>query len=778
MNFNINKVAVLGAGVMGAGIAAHMAGAGIPVLLMDIVPKTLDPKEEKKGLTLDSPIVRNRFAANGKAGVTNPRARAIYDKDFGDLIEVGNFEDDLHRISECDWIIEVILEDLTVKQNFFKEVAKYRRPGTIVSSNTSGVSINKITDGMTDEFKAHFLGTHFFNPPRYMKLFELIPNENTAPELMAYMSEFGTHKLGKGVVNAKDTPNFVGNRIGTYSIMTVLQQMEKFGFSVEKVDALTGQAIGRPKSATFKTMDMVGLDIVLKVAGNVISNIDDAEEIAKHEAPKWIVELIERGQLGNKTKQGVYKRDKVGGKKVNLVWDSKALEYVPSERVELDLVKAALKSDNKYKTMTDDQSEEGKFTWEVIKNVLLYSASKVPEIADDYKQIDNAMRWGFNWEIGPFQIWDMIGVEASVARMEKEGETVPEWVSARLSNGQKHFYDQATFSTPYLSLAAYASSVIKENAGAALLDIGDGIACLKFKSKGNSITDEVMEMIHASVAEVESNYKGLVIANEGGNFSVGANLMQIAQLSQSQDWGELAKVIEKFQTANMALKYCRKPVVAAPYGMTLGGGAEVVMHSHTVTAHAETYMGLVEVGVGLIPAGGGTKEMLIRTTEGVGKANTGELIGHVRKAWESIATAKVSGSAHEAMKNMSMRKSDKVVMNSDYVIEKAKTQALHMSQAFVPKRQEKIKVLGHTGRAALEYVSEFMYKGKFISEYDKYIADQVAYILTGGDVPAGIYVSEERILELEREVFVNLCKEEKTQQRIEHMLKTGKPLRN
>ena len=545
MNFNINKVAVLGAGVMGAGIAAHIAGAGIPVLLMDIVPKTLDPKEEKKGLTLDSPIVRNRFAANGKAGVTNPRARAIYDKDLGDMIEVGNFEDDLHRIAECDWIIEVILEDLTVKQNFFKEVAKYRRPGAIVSSNTSGVSINKITDGMSDEFKAHFLGTHFFNPPRYMKLFELIPNENTAPELMEYMAEFGTHILGKGVVNAKDTPNFVGNRIGTYSIMTVLQQMEKFGFSVEKVDALTGQAIGRPKSATFKTMDMVGLDIVLKVAGNVVSNIEDAEEIAKHEAPKWIAELIERGQLGNKTKQGVYKRDKVGGKKVSLVWDSKVLEYVPSERVELDLVKAALKSDNKYKTMTDDQSEEGKFTWEVIKNVLLYSASKVPEIADDYKQIDNAMRWGFNWEIGPFEIWDKIGVEASVERMQKDGETVPEWVTARLASGQKEFYDQATFSTPYLSLDAYKGNVIKENAGAELLDIGDGIACLKFKSKGNSITDEVMDMIHASVAEVEANYKGLVVGNQGGNFSVGANLMQIAQLSQSQSWDELAQVIEK-----------------------------------------------------------------------------------------------------------------------------------------------------------------------------------------------------------------------------------------
>lgn len=779
MSFNINKVAVLGAGVMGAGIAAHIVGAGIPVCLLDIAPKELTEKEKAKGLTLESPMVRNRFSQSGKKRVTNPKNRAIYDKAFGDMIEVGNFSDNMDMLKDCDWIIEVIVENLEIKKNFMKQINEYRKPGSIVSSNTSGVSINKIVEDMPLEFRQNFLGTHFFNPPRYMKLFELIPGKDTSSELVDFITDFGTKKLGKGVVLAKDTPNFVGNRIGTYAIVNAIQLMEKYGYDIPKIDQLTGPVMGRPKSATFRTLDMVGLDIFHHVAGNVINSIDDELEKSEFDTPKFVVDLIEKGHLGDKTRQGFYKKVKTEKGKQTLVWDTQKEEYVPFVKEKVEAAQEALKSANKYETLVYGEREENKFAWEAIKNVLLYSARKVPEIADDYREIDNAMMWGFNWELGPFAIWDAIGLKKSVEKMKEEGEAIPEWIEEKLATDKVKFYDEADFEAPYITIASPQNKVVKDNGHAALVDIGDGALCLQFKTKGNTVTDEVMDMMYEAVEEAQKNYKGLVIGNQSKNFSAGANLMLVGKLASEKKWNELEDMVNKFQSANMAIKYCKKPVVAAPYGMTLGGGAEITMHSHSVAAHAETYMGLVEVGVGLVPAGGGTKELLVRSIEDLGKVNNGEMISHVKKAWESIATAKVSSSAHDAIKKGYIRKCDKVVMSREYLIDEAKAKVLYLAESgFRPLQKKTIKVLGTSGKASLQYVVDFMLRGGFISEYDAHIANKVAHILTGGEVPAGINVTEEQILELEKEAFVSLCGEEKTLQRIEHMLRKGRPLRN
>ncbi len=779
MKFNINKVVVLGAGVMGAGIAAHIAGAGIPVCLLDIAPKELNEKEKAKGLTLDSSAVRNRFAKAGKDRVTNPKNRAIYDKDFGDMIEVGNFSDNMDMIKDCDWIIEVIVENLDIKKNFMKQINEYRKPGAIVSSNTSGVSINKIVEDMPLEFSRHFLGTHFFNPPRYMKLFELIPGNDTLTELVEFMTDFGTKRLGKGVVMAKDTPNFIGNRIGTYAIVNTIQLMEEYGYNIPQIDQLTGTAIGRPKSATFRTLDMVGLDIFHHVAGNVIKNIDNEEENIRFTISEFVINLIEKGHLGDKTRQGFYKKLKTEKGKQTLVWDIEKEEYIPLVKEKVEAVEEALKSANKYETLVYGGREENKFVWEAIKNVLLYSAGKVPEIADDYREIDNAIMWGFNWELGPFAIWDSIGFEKSVGRMKAEGETIPGWIEERLASGQTKFYDESSLETPYITITSAENKTVRANKDAALVDIGDGVLCLQFKSKGNTVTDEVMDMMYEAVEEAEKNYRGLVIGNQSKNFSAGANLMLVSKLASEKKWKELEDMVSKFQSANMAIKYCKKPVVAAPHGMTLGGGAEITMHSHSVSAHAETYMGLVEVGVGLVPAGGGTKELLVRSIENLGKVNNGEMLSHLRKAWESIATAKVSSSAHDAIKKGYIRKYDDVVMSKEYLIDEAKAKVLYLGESgFRPLQKKLIKVLGTSGKASLQYVIDFMLNGGFISEYDAHIANKVAHILTGGEVPAGINVTEEQILELEKEAFVSLCGEEKTLQRIEHMLRKGRPLRN
>lgn len=779
MKYQISKVTVLGAGVMGSGIAAHIAGIGIPVCLLDMVPKSLTEDEKAKGLTLESTEIRNKFAKIGKERVTNLKNKSAFHKGVGNLIQIGNFEDNMDMISDSDWVIEVIVEQLEPKKNIMKEISKYIKEGSIISSNTSGVSINKIVEDMPLEFRQHFMGTHFFNPPRYMKLFELIPSKDTLQELVDFMEEFATKRLGKGVVSANDTPNFIGNRIGAYAFSNAIQMMYKYSYSIPKVDILLGTIVKRPKSAIFKTIDMVGLDIYYNVADNVINNIEDEKEKLEFKVPEVALNLISKGYIGDKAKQGFYKTVKTETGKKKLVWNDEKQDYVELVNVKVDAIEAALQEKDPLKAIINGESEESKFVWEVTKNVLLYSARKVSEITDDYKLIDKAMFWGYNWELGPFQLWDSIGVEESIERMKKEGETIPQWVLDRINEGKNKFYSGNDIEAHYVKLTSLKNKIIKENKDAALIDIGDDVLCLQFKSKGNTITDDVMDIMYEAVEETEKNYKGLVIGNESKNFSAGANLALINKLALEENWKGLDNLVDKFQKSNMMLKYCKKPVVVAPYGMTLGGGAEISMHAHKVTPSVETYMGLVEIGVGLIPGGGGTKELLLRAIENLNKPTSVEMVNVVKKVWNNIATAKVSGSAYEAFDNGFIRKSDRIVMNKDYIIDEAKKTVLDMADnGFTPLQKNSIYVIGTKGRAAIQYDINFMKNGKFISDYDAYLADKVAYVLTGGDVPDGTMMSEEQILQLEKEVFVNLCKEEKTLKRIEHMLKTGKALRN
>lgn len=778
MNFNINRVAVLGSGVMGAGIAAHIAGAGIPVCLLDMVPKALNEKETLKGLSMNSKLVRNRIAQGSKDRVINPRSRAIYHKDMGDLITVGNFTDDLDMLKDCDWIIEVIVENLEIKKSFMKNLSAYIKPNAIISSNTSGISINEIIEDFPIELRQRFMGTHFFNPPRHMKLLELIPGKDTSAELIEFMDTFGTQKLGKGVVMAKDTPNFVSNRIGVFALVNVVQLAEQYGYSIGKVDQLTGSIMQRPKTGTYRLMDMVGLDTMNHVVNNFVEKVVTEKE--QFQLPEVCTKLINLGHLGDKTKQGFYKKVVTEKGKQTLVWDNSSDEYVPLVKERIKALDQVKKESNKLKALVFGEAEENKFAWDVIKNILLYSARNIPDIADDYKNIDNGMMWGYNWTMGPFAIWDLIGFEESVNRMKADGEVIPEWIEKRITNSETKFYDESSLNTPFITLEQPQKIIVKENEDAALVDIGDGVLCLQFKSKSNAITGKVVEMMNEAVEEVEKNYIGLVIGNQSKNFSVGANLMEIYELADHKKWEELSDFVEAFQHANMKLKYCKKPVVAAPYGMTLGGGAEVTMHSHKVTAHAETYMGLVEVGVGLIPAGGGTKELFMRSIENLGRVNNGEMISHVKRAWKTIIMGgKMSSSAHDAIQNGYIRKTDRVVMSRDYLIDQAKLEVLAMNQAgFRPLQKKLIPVLGANGKALLKYETVSMVEGGFISEYDAHIANKVAWVVSGGDVPTGVKVPEEQLLELEKQAFLSLCKEEKTLQRIEHMLKTGKPLRN
>lgn len=783
MSFSINKAAVIGAGVMGASIAAHIAGAGIPVLLLDIVPKELTEEEKAKGLTDKSADFRNRFACSGKSKVADPKARAIYHKELADMIEVGNLTDDLDKLGDCDWIVEVIIENLKVKQELLNNISKYVKPGAIISSNTSGISINEIAEALPPDRRESFLGTHFFNPPRYMKLFEIIPARHTLPECVSFMREFATRKLGKGVVNAKDTPNFIANRIGVQAYAAVMRLTEKYGYSIQKADLISGEAMGRPRSATFKTGDIVGLDIVEHVAGNVIDNTTDEKEIMEYTVPQYFEKLVSMGSLGDKTGGGFYKKLGSGSEAQRYVWDYKKEQYVEQSEEKVEAVEKALGLKNaadRIKTLVWGDAEENRFAWEAVKSNLLYAAGRIPEIADDYREIDNGMKWGFNWELGPFEIWDAVGLKEAAARMKAEGEHIPAWVEDRIAGGKYRFYDSSMPEAPYIVLSSPGYKVIKGNEGAVLKDIGDGVACLEFRTKGNTVTDDLVLMLSEAVREVErGDYKGMVVANHSKNFSAGANLMQVAQLAQDKEWDRLEAMVKNFQYANMAMKYCKKPVVTAAHGMTLGGGAEMAMHSYLQVAHAETYMGLVELGVGLVPGGGGCKELLLRSTEGMEAAPVAELVNHVKRAWENIAMAKVSGSAHEAVKLGYMKGCDRIAMNLDYQADDAKEAVIALYDVgFRPNRQKDIRVTGRTGKAAIQVIIDAMKEGRFISEYDAFLAQKVAVVLTGGNALPGMTVPEDRILELEREAFLSLCGEARTQERIKHMLVKGKPLRN
>lgn len=797
----ICKVAVLGAGTMGALIAAHLANVGIPCYLLDIVLPKVSEEEQAAGITREDRTFRNKLAVTAIKNLTKMRPAAFYDKKDVDLLIPGNLEDDLGKLAEVDWVIEVVVERLDIKKQLFEKVAQNIKPGTIVTTNTSGLSINAMVENLPAEFKKNFLGTHFFNPPRYMKLLEIIPGRDTAPEVVENLVAFGDKVLGKGVVLAKDTPNFIANRIGVYGLLEIVAAMEQDGLTVEEVDALTGPAMGRPKSASFRTMDMVGLDVFLHVAETVKNSATEEWEIKAFEIPSFLQEMVAKKLLGEKTKQGFYKLEKKDGKKNILAIDYKSLSYRPKEKAKFACLEASKKAKSKadsIKALVNAGDQGSAFAWKTLRNVIIYAAVKLEEIADDIVAVDRAMRWGFNWELGPFEIWDAIGVKEAADRIEKDGLEVPAVVKSLLGAGLDFFYKKEKGSTAYfdqkskqykllnppagiIQLSDYkeAGKVVLSNAGASLVDIGDGVVCLEFHSPQQAIGPEVLSMINKAVVEVEKNWQGMVIANQARNFSVGANLMMILMEAQAEEWDELDMVVRNFQNSLMRIKYSKKPVVAAPHAMALGGGYEVLAHVDAIVAAAETYMGLVELGVGVIPAGGGTKEMVLRSCENVMDNEAVDLLPFIREAFMTVAQAKVTTSAKEAWSLGYMRPQDTFVANGDRRIAEAKNKVLAMvSTGYKPPVQRKIRVLGERGMAALKAGIYTMKEGRYISEYDAHLADKLAYIMCGGPLPEGSWVTEQHLLDLEREVFLYLCGQPKTQARMGHMLKTGKPLRN
>lgn len=795
MKREIKRAAVLGSGVMGSGIAAHLANIGIPVLMLDIVPDKLTPEEEKQGLTLDDNQVRNRLATNAKKGLLKRKPSPITSKASLDLIEIGNFEDDMDRLEEANWIIEVVTENLDIKKQVFAQVDRFRRPGTIVSSNTSGISVEAMIEDCSDEMKQHFLGTHFFNPPRYLKLLEVIPTKYTDEAVLSFMKEFGENVLGKGVVEAKDTPNFIANRIGTYGLLITLREMLDKGFSIGEVDSITGPLIGRPKSATFRTLDVVGLDTFLHVAKNVYDKVE-GEEKQVFDPPAFMKKMVENGWLGAKSGQGFYKKEDG----VIYELDPETLEYGERKKLKtpaVEMAKQAKGTRAKMKALIFAKGDPASdLLWSILKSALLYSADLVGEIADDITAIDQAMKWGFGWELGPFETWDAIGLKQSVERMKNEGETIPAWVLELLEKGHDSFYKMENGKLLYfdgedyqelktnkkeINLRLYKSknNVIKKNTGASLIDIGDGVLLLEFHSPNNAIGLDVMQMVNDAIEEAEKNYEGLVIGNQGKNFCVGANLALMLMEAQDENFYELDMVIRQFQNMTMAIKYADKPVVVAPFNMTLGGGAEVSLPAAAIQASPETYMGLVEVGVGLIPGGGGTKELYLKQLRSLPKDVDLDLTKVAIDVFEKVATAKVSTSAKEAQEFGFLDQGDAISANPDHIIYDAKQKVLALAEAgYRAPAREKIPVVGEPGYATMLLGAKNMQLSGYASEHDVKIAEKLAYVLSGGRVKEGTVIDEQTMLDLEREAFLSLIGEPKTQARMQHMLVKGKPLRN
>jgi 3-hydroxyacyl-CoA dehydrogenase len=799
----IKKVAVLGAGVMGAQISAHLANAGIPSYLLDIVPKELTEEEKSKGLTLQSPEVRNRIAREGLERAKKLKPNAFFVPELEKLITIGNFEDNLNWLSEVDWIIEAVVERLDIKRELFKKVESVRKPGTIVSTNTSGIRISEIAEGFSDDFRKHFLGTHFFNPPRYMKLLEIIPTSDTSQEVIERISEFGERVLGKGIVYCKDTPNFIANRIGVFAVMYVLHYMLQNGFTIEEVDELTGPVTGKPKSATFRTLDIVGLDTLVHVANNLYNAVPDDEMREYFKVPDVVQKMLQNKWLGEKTGQGFYKRVKKNGESEILVLDFSTMDYRERQKVKfgsLEMAKATEGLKDKLQILMNAKDRAGEFFWKTTGAVLAYASNRIPEISDTIVDIDNAMKWGFNWELGPFEMWDLIGVENSIERIEKEGFKVADWVKEMISSGKKKFYERrdgkiyfydVVRAKDYVEMKTKPeminlelvkedkTKIIKQNAGASLIDLGDGVICLEFHTKMNAIGEDILVMADYALNELEKNYEALVIGNQGQHFSAGANLMMILMLAQEGEWDEIDRAVRMFQRMNMRIKYSPKPVVVAPHGMTLGGGCEIVLHAPKVRAYAESYIGLVEIGAGVIPAGGGTKEMLLRAIQKAPKQENIDLTPFIREAFETIAFAKVSTSALEAKKLGYLRDSDTISMNKDYLINDAKKIALAMvEEGYKPPLPAEIIALGKQLYANFLVGIYLMKEANYITDYEAHIGKKLAYIMSGGDFTSPQIVSEQHILDLEREAFLSLCGERKTQERMQYILKYGKPLRN
>jgi 3-hydroxyacyl-CoA dehydrogenase len=797
----IRSAAVIGAGTMGAGIAAHLANVGIPCLVLDIVPPSMTEEEKQAGVSADDRKFRNRLANLGVENLKKTRPSPLYDVEDIALLTTGNLEDDLEKISGVDWVIEVVAENMAIKKGLYARIEKYWKPGSIVSTNTSGLSVNEMVADCSPEFRGHFLGTHFFNPPRYMKLLEFIPGNDTDPAIVEFMKDFADRVLGKGVVMAKDTPNFIGNRIGVFGLMATLEAMNAVGLNVEEVDAITGPAMGRPKSATFRTLDLVGLDIFLNVARNVGEKVTEPWEVEIFKPPSVLLEMLEKRWLGEKTGQGFYRKVKGEGTKEILSLDLNTMEYRPQQKTKfkaLEATKAAATVPERLKVLAESDDKAGQFSWLVIRDVLCYAALKVAEIADDIVNVDRAMRWGFNWEVGPFETWDALGVKETAERIEKDGKDVPLLIKEMLAagcdsfykkeNGKKLFYDFKTrsyqllevpFGTINLSDYRETGKVVKSNQAASLIDLGDGVACLELHPLRQAIGPDLITMLFRAADEVEKNYDGLILTSQARNFCVGANLMLVLMAAQADEWDEIDLIARQLQDSLMRLKYLEKPVVGAPAGMALGGGYEILAHCDRVLAAAETYMGLVELGVGVIPAGGGSKEMALRAVENVMHNEQVDLFPLVSANLLTVAQAKVSGSAREAVKLGYLRPRDGFVANQDRLVYEAKQLVLSMVQAgYKPPVQRRIRVLGETGLATVKAAVYGMKEGRYISEYDAYLAEKLAYVMCGGNVQPNTWVTEQYLLDLEREMFVHLCRQRKTQERMAHLLKTNKPLRN
>ena len=792
----INRVAVLGAGVMGATIAAHLANAGLEVLMLDIVPKEVDKQEAARGLTLESPEVRNRIARNGLQGLMKMKPAPFYLSEYASQIGIGNLADDLGKLKDCDWVIEVVVEYMPIKLDLLKKLVPNLAPGAILTTNTSGLSVNEMATVLPPEIRKNFLATHFFNPPRYMRLMEIVPCSDTDPAVMKGMADFLSKRLGKGIVYAKDTTNFIANRIGTYAIYKGIQHMVEMGMTVEEVDAIAGPATARPKSAAFRTADLVGLDTLGHVGTNSYELLPNDEERDVFKMPDFMKQMIDGGILGNKSGKGFYKKETVNGKKNLFYYDYTTGEYKPLEKPKFPSVAMVKQVDNpgqKVKTVVGAADRGAQFAWKSIRDTLIYAVNRIPEIADDVVNVDNAMRWGFNWEIGPFEMLDAIGVADFVKKTEKDGVKVPEALKGVESfyrynaEGRKEYWDllNKTYApVPVkageikLEILKKAGRVVEKNSNCSIVDLGDGVFGFEFHSKMNAISGDILSMTHKAVKRAEEEGVGLVIANQGTNFSVGANLMMMAVALAEGAYDDIAMMVKAFQKATMAVKYAKVPVVAAPHAMALGGGAEFCLHADAVNAYAETYMGLVEIGVGLLPAGGGTKEMSMRAIQLAQQMNC-DVQPFIIKNFQQIAMAKVSMGAAELYPMEYMRHGDSISMDIDRLIGDAKQKVLALAVNYRPKRPvENLPAPGRGIAAAIKSQLWNMKMGNFITEYEAEMGGIIATVMCGGDVNAGTPISEEYLLQLERESFMKLCANKKTAERIQHMLKTGKPLRN
>jgi 3-hydroxyacyl-CoA dehydrogenase len=803
VKYKIHRSVVIGAGTMGAAIAAHLANAGIPVTLLDIVPNKLTPEEEKKGLTLADPPVRNRIVQEGLERAIKSRPASFFTPDYASLVSIGNLEDDLEVVGKADWVIEAIVENLGIKRKLMERIDALRAPATIVSTNTSGIPVASIAEGRSASFREHFLGTHFFNPPRYLKLLEVIPTSDTSPEVVNVISHFGEYRLGKGIVPAKDTPNFIGNRMLSGTNAFVLDYIMKNGYSIEEADAITGPVIGHPKTATFRLIDLVGIDVLGHVTRNLIPAIPHDEHALRYlksdQVNHLMEQMVDKGWLGNKTKQGFYKQVRTeAGKKEFWVLNLQTMEYEPPQKVRFESIGKVKDEEDLGKRLEGLLAAEdraGQLVQAITYQSLAYASEMIPEIADNPKPIDDAMRWGFGHEAGPFEIWDMLGVKETAEAMKAAGFQPAPWVASMIQAGVQSFYQYEGES----KVGAYNPSkekydpierlpslvllkeqpVIKKNPSATLYDMGDQVGCVEFHTKMNSLDDDIFNMLIEALDRAETDFEGLVIGNEADNFSVGANLFMVVMGAQNSMWDQLEEGVRKLQDLNTRIRYFPRPVVVAPAGMTLGGGAEITMHASRVVASAELYIGQVEIGPGLIPAGGGTKELMRRILNPPMRTKSAEVLPFMQQLAELIGMAKVATSAEEARQFGFLSSGDRVVMNRDMLLAEAKKEVLHMvSCGYQPPLPEKIYAAGRDALGALRVSIYMMRQGGYISDHDALILNKLAYVMTGGELSTPSWVDEGYILDLEREAFLSLCGEEKTQQRMWSILQTGKPLRN